>query len=285
MSNSFKKRNNFIERSIMSALCFFKESILSDEYAATRGWLQSLDPRIKAVTFVLFVLLVALSRQITGIAAIYALCLIMARSSGVNLKFFLKRTWIFIPLFSLFIAIPALFSVFTPGEPVFNFNILGLNFIITRPGVSGAVLFVSRVVTSVSLVILLSLTTRHAELLNVLRFFGIPQVFVLTIGMCYRYIYLFAEIVENTFRAIKSRVGFAVQYQKGQGLVSWNIANLWHRSLQMNEQVYSAMLSRGYSGEPKVLHKFKTGLGDWVWLSLAVLICAGVFYINQRVNI
>jgi energy-coupling factor transporter transmembrane protein EcfT len=45
------------------------------------------------------------------------------------------------------------------------------------------------------------------------------------------------------------------------------------------------MLSRGYSGEPKVLHKFHTGLRDWVWLSSVILICASVFYLNYRINI
>ena len=69
----------------------------------------------------------------------------------------------FIPLFSFCIAIPALFNFVTPGDPVWFFYLFGIKFIITRPGLDGAILFVVRVATSVSLVVLLSLTTQtHA---------------------------------------------------------------------------------------------------------------------------
>jgi len=119
--------------------------------------------------------------------------------------------------------------------------------------------FISRIITSVSFVILLSLTTRHTELLRGLRIFRIPLIFVLTLGMCYRYIYLFTEMIENTYRAIKSRVGRVLHYKKGQQIVAWNIAHLWYRSYQLNQDVYTAMLSRGYTGEPRALKKIKPG--------------------------
>jgi cobalt/nickel transport system permease protein len=132
----------------------------------------------------------------------------------------------------LFIAIPAVFS----------------------QGWFSVALFVMRVLVSVSYVVLLSLTTRHTALLKLLRFFKVPRLFVFTIGMTYRYIYLFAEIIENTYLAIKSRTGgFRLHHTKGREVVSWNIATLWQRSVQLSEEVYLAMLARGYTGEPKVM--------------------------------
>jgi energy-coupling factor transporter transmembrane protein EcfT len=112
----------------------------------------------------------------------------------------------------------------------------------------------------------------------VLRTFGVPQVFVMTAGICYRYIYLFIEIIQNTYLAIKSRVGFVSSLKKGQGIVAWNIAVLWQRSYRMNEEVYKAMLSRGYCGEPQVLNEFSAGPKDRFWLAAAMLIFASVFY-------
>ena len=165
-------------------------------------------------------------------------------------RVFLLRIWVFIPLFSFCIAIPALFSFVTPGEPLWSVYVLGIKFIITRPGLDGAILFVVRIATSVSVVVLLSLTTRHVELLKVLRVFGVPQVFILTVSMCYRYLYLFAVMVENIFTAIKSRVGAVSAHHKGQRVVAWNIANMWNRAEQMNEQVYLAMLSGDIQGNP-----------------------------------
>jgi len=243
------KHNNFIERSIVSALYFLKESVFSDEYALKKGFLQSMDPKVKAVVFLFFIIAVLFIKCIFLLFCFYILCLILSCLSKINMGFFLKRTWIFIPLFSLFIAVPALFNIVTPGETIITLKIVWFNLFITRQGLSGAALFVMRVLTSVSFAVLLSITTRHFELLRTLRIFKVPQVFVMTLGMCYRYIFLFVEIVENTYLAIKSRVGAKVHYKKGQHIVAWNIAYLWARSYQLNEDVYKAMLSRGYRGE------------------------------------
>jgi len=246
-------RNNFIEHSILGALSFLKESVFSEEYAAKRGLLQAIDPRLKVPLFIILLITILLIKNIIFLGVLYFFCLLLAMASKINLGYFLKRTWIFIPLFSLFIAIPALFSVFTPGEPLLIFKLAGIKLVITRQGFDGAALFVMRVLTSVSFVILLNLTTRQTVLLRVLRIFGVPQIFVMTLSMCYRYIYLFAEIIEHTYIGIKSRVGNNLHYKKGQHIVAWKMANLWERSEQLNEEVYNAMLSRGYTGEPKAL--------------------------------
>jgi energy-coupling factor transporter transmembrane protein EcfT len=118
--------------------------------------------------------------------------------------------------------------------------------------------------------------------LKVLRMFGVPQIFVMVLGMCYRYVYLFIETIENTYLAIRSRVGGQIHYKKGQHLVAWNIASLWNRSYQLNEAVYGAMLSRGYTGEPVILDRFKSAPRDWVWLAFAVTVSAGLIFIGAR---
>lgn len=276
------KRNNFVERSITGALSFLKESVFADEYAAKNGFLQSLDPRIKVITFLLFIMAILFAKSIVIPLCLYAVSLALAYFSNVNMGFFLKRTWIFIPLFSLFIAIPALFSIFSPGEALFTINVIGVKLIITRQGLLGATLFVTRVIASVSFVVLLSITTKHFALLKVLRIFRIPQVFVMTLGMCYRYIYLFLEVVENTYLAIKSRVGTRLHYKRGQQIVAWNISSLWHRSYYLNEAVYNAMLSRGYTGEPVILDDFKIKIKDWVWLFLAIIFFVTILYVNAK---
>lgn len=275
------KRNNFIERSLTGALSFLKESIFAEEYAARKGFLQGLDPRIKLVTVLFFILAGLFANNISVCGILYLICLTLANFSRINMGFFLKRTWIFIPLFSLFIAIPALFDFFTPGDALFTIHMFGFELSVTRQGLSGASLFVSRVVVSVSFVILLSLTTRHFALLRVLSIFRIPPVFVMTLGMCYRYIYLFLDVMTNTYMAIKSRVGTKIAYDRGQRLVAWNIASLWYRSYYMHEAVYDAMLSRGFAGEFGVLDELKTDKNDWIWLVTTLLCCTGLLWADR----
>jgi len=275
------KNTNFIERSIFKALSFFKESIFAEDYAAGNGFLQSIDPRIKTITFLLFLITVLLIRNILLLLSLYLFCLLLTSFSKIRLRFFLKRTWFFMPIFSVFIAVPALFSTFSPGEKLFDFRLLGIKLIITQPGFSGAILFVVRVITSASFIILLGLVTRHTTLLRVLRIFRIPQVFVITLSMCYRYIYFFVEIVENTYLAIKSRVGGKVYYRKGQNIVALRIATLWQRSYRLNEEIYNAMLSRGYQGEPAVLDEFKNNVKDRLWLFFSIIISMFMVYLGH----
>lgn len=241
--------NNFIQRSIAGALAFLKELIFSEELAMRKGFLQSLDPRIKLATFLSLIVQIVLTRSILILFFLYLFCLLLVLISKINLGYFLKRTWIFIPLFALLIAIPA---------AMFNLN--------------SAIIFVMRVLVCVSFAVLLSITTKHFELLSALRFFKVPQVFVMTMGICYRYIYLFVEMIQQTFLAIKSRVGVLVHYKSGQKIVAWSMAALWQRSVKLNEEVYSAMLSRGYQGEALAWNNFKIKTRDWLWLAGVVII-------------
>ncbi|MEW6101706.1 MAG: cobalt ECF transporter T component CbiQ [Candidatus Omnitrophota bacterium] len=244
-----------------------------------------MDPRFKAITFTVFLLLVLLARSIALIGSLYLFCLILVLLSRINLLFFLKRTWVFIPIFAVFIGMPALFANITPGEPVFALKVFGASLIITRPGVLTFSLFVLRVATSVSFVVLLVLATRHTHLLKVLRVFKVPLIFVTVLSMCYRYIYLFVELIENTYLAIKSRSIGRLHYKKGQKVAVLSIANLWQRSFQLNEEVYSAMLSRGYSGEPLVMDEFKARPSDCLWLLFVLLFCGCIIYLNYIVKV
>ena len=266
------RNSGFIDRSLVSVLSFLKTSLFAEEHVLKGGFLQLLDARIKILTFAFFIIATLLAKSILVVLCLYLLCLFLAVISKINLGFFLKRTWVFIPLFSLFIALPALFSNFTPGEQLLSFKVASLTLVITLPGALTVLLFVLRVATAVSFGVLLSITMRHFALLKVLRIFGIPQAFTMVLGMSYRYIYLFIGIIENTYLAIKSRVGTIRHYKKGQQIVAWNIAFLWARSYQLNEDVYKAMLSRGYSGEPAVWDDFRIRLKDWLWLIFAAAV-------------
>ena len=269
-----RSRNAFIERSITGALSFFRDSLFAEEYAHRRGFLQAREPRIKAAGIMLFIACALLARHSAVVACLYALCLFLAAFSRIPLKFFLKRTWFFIPLFSLVIALPALFNIVTPGDALVSFSLAGRSLSITRQGLFSAGLFVARVTTCVSFAVLLSITTRHTELLKALRMFGVPSLFVLILHMCYRYLFLFMQVIEHTYRALKCRIGGRLHYSKGQRIVAFHLTGFWQRSLQMHQEVYNAMLSRGYRGEPQVLEGLRVTVKDWAWAGVAVALCA-----------
>jgi cobalt/nickel transport system permease protein len=277
---SRKKAGGFLERTIEATVSLLKETVSVEQVAAKNGFLQRRDPRFKCLGAMLFLTAVLMSKSVIELSVIYVAILCIVLVSAIGLFFFLKRTLLFIPIFSFFIVVPAIFSVVTPGEPVASFKLIGWTVAITRQGIDSAAIFCMRVLDSVSIAVLLVLTTRQHVLLKTLRVFRVPQLFVMTIGMTCRYIFLFLEIIQNMFVAIKSRVGFVSSARDGRRVVTSNMAGLWLRSYRMQSLVYDAMLARGFTGEAFVLDDFHARAQDIILFSTALAVLIGTLWLN-----
>jgi cobalt/nickel transport system permease protein len=213
---------------------------------------------------------------VSFLAGMYVSVLLLAYLSRIPCGFFLKRTWVFVPLFSLLLAIPAVFEAVTPGERIAVFSVGPWEAAVTRQGAMSALRLLSRVTVSVSLAVLLVLTTPHTLLLKGMRVCAVPALFVETAMLCHRYLFFFVELVQNVFLGIKSRCGAGLAARTGREVVGSGIAHLWQRSVQLQEQVYQAMRSRGYSGEPRTEGEPPPSRGDWAWAGAMLLLCAVV---------
>lgn len=276
-----KKAFGFVERTLLETVSILKETVSNEEIASRDGFLQRCNPSAKCLSAVALLICALLSKSTIELAIIYAVTIPVALISSVKLSFYLKRTLLFIPLFSLFIILPALFSVVTPGEPLVTFKFFHFTVSITRQGIDSGIIFFLRVLSSVSIATLLILTTRSHVLLKVLRNFGVPKLFVMTIGMTYRYIHLLLEIIQSTYTAIKSRVGFVSSKKEGRRLAASTMAGLWLKSYRIQSQVYDAMISRGYTGEPKVLDRFSIHAIDFILILPSILALSGTIWLNH----
>jgi cobalt/nickel transport system permease protein len=276
-----KKTSGFLEHTLLAIVTLLRETVASDAIATRNGVLQQIDPRFKLLSVALLLTSVMMTRSVFALLILYTFCLALTVLSRISLFVFLKRTLLFIPLFSLFIALPAILSPITPGDPVYTFALFSHAISITRQGIDSATIFCGRVLVSSSFAILLMLTTRHHVLLKVLRLFRIPQVFVMTMTMSYRYIFVLLDIIYSTFTAIKSRVGPVSSTQSGRRIVALNMAGLWLRSYRMHTHVYDAMLSRGYCGEPVVLNEFRIRAGDYLLITFSLLSLIGTLWLNR----
>jgi len=260
-----------------------QEAVFAETYATAPGLLQGLDPRVKLGLLLLFLVVASLIRSLPVLASLYLLTLLLAHLSRIGLAFFVRRVWFFIPLFAGVIALPALLNIITPGEIVLPLlrlprayswgpyhlpEVIG----ISRPGVLGAAIFVCRVAASVSLVVLVTLSTRWDHLLKALRVIRVPQVFVLTLSMTYRYIQLLARMVQDMYWGKKSRTLQRAALRAEQGWIASRITSLFRRSLQLSYQVHAAMRARGFEGEARALQDFQLRPRDYVGIGLSVLL-------------
>jgi cobalt/nickel transport system permease protein len=132
--------------------------------------------------------------------------------------------------------------------------------------------FVTRVVTSVSFGVLLVMTTRWADLLKALRVLRVPEVFIVVLGMTYRYIFLFLRSVESLFMARSSRTVGTTSEQEHRRWVGATAGMMLSKSMKMSNDVYQAMVARGFSGDVRTLTTFSMRDEDWLFAAVGVVL-------------
>jgi cobalt/nickel transport system permease protein len=154
---------------------------------------------------------------------------------------------------------------------------------ITRQGLNAAVIFTMRVATCVSAIVLLFITTPQQVLFKSLRTVGVPKIYVLTLEMAYRYIFLLMDLVRELYAAKKARTirssGMFDEHKWVGGRMGYTLI----RSLDMSEKVHMAMMSRGFSGEVHVMQEFKMRNRDYIAVAAAMTLSVTLMLISENI--
>jgi cobalt/nickel transport system permease protein len=280
-----RRKGSFLAKTLAGASGVLRQAIFSEDIAARPGLLQRLDPRVKLITMIGLLLAVAFVHSLPVLAVCYLGTVGLAMASGLPLGFFIKRVWLFIPIFTGIVVLPATLSVITPGHivlPLWHWH--GHAHGITEQGLHGAGIIITRVATSISLVVLLTLTTSWTRLLAALRALGVPKVFVLIIGMAYRYLFLLLDTVDDMYTARKARTLKTESTESGRHFVAAGAGTLFGRSHQLSEEVHQAMLARGYTGNAKTLDAFHLRAADGRWVVASIAAAALILSIDLLVR-
>lgn len=270
-----RKKGGYLRKTLTGAAGLLRQVMFSEDVAARRGLLQRLDPRVKFCGMIIALVAAALVRHIPTLAVLYVATLGLAAASALPVGFFVKRVWLFVPIFTGVMVLPATLSIVTPGHvvlPLWHWH--GAVEGVTSQGLTSAGLVVSRVAVSISLVVLVTLTTPWARLLAALRAVGVPKIFVLVIGMAYRYIFLLLGVVSDMYEAREARTIGAVKHDRGaRAFVGASAGALIGKAHTLSEEVHQAMTARGYTGDAKTLQRFRL-TGRDIAAGALVLVCA-----------
>ena len=185
-----RKKAGFVDRTIEGSASLLRRAMFAEDVAAGTGLLQRIDARVKVLSLVGLLVVTSLVHHIPVLGAMYVATLPVAVASGLPLGFFVKRVWLFIPIFTGIVVLPATFSFITGGHIVVPFGTwFGHRVGMTSQGLTSAGLIVTRVAVSISLVVLLTLTTSWNRLLAALRALFVPRMFILVLAMAYRYVF------------------------------------------------------------------------------------------------
>jgi cobalt/nickel transport system permease protein len=253
-----------------------ERGLFAEEISSRQGIFQSLDARVKVISVLALLIGVSFSRSLWVIFAIYLLALLLALRSAIPASLFIKRVWLALPFFTGLVILPALFI--TPGPPLVY---LPLGLVITSTGLTTALFLLLRVSTSVSLTLLLILTTPWNAVLSALSVLRVPDVFILILGMTYRYIYLLLHAANDMFLSRQSRVVGRLSSAEERQVLAATSATLLSKSLNMSSEVYLAMQSRGFRGTVITLKPFQMQARDWLWLSFFLLVALLAIFLGR----
>jgi cobalt/nickel transport system permease protein len=226
-----------------------------DPYQEGRSIVHALDPRVKFILAVAFILTVAL----TPVGAwpvyilLFALALAVEVLSELGVRNVLRKASLALPF--MLAALPVIFTI--DGPALLHIPLGPWALTATLPGVERFISIALKSWLSVQMAIVLAATTRFPELMVAMRALKMPRLLVAIFGLMWRYLFVLADEVLRLMRARQARSGVSDQpdLRPGGGVV-WRAritggmaGSLFLRAFERSDRIYTAMLSRGYDGE------------------------------------
>jgi cobalt/nickel transport system permease protein len=247
-----------------------------DRYQAGESLIHRLDPRVKVVVTVLFILSNVLlpDGAWLAFALAWGLILLISELAGLGLGYALKRSFVALP-FAL-AAVSVMFNL--PGQPLFAWQLGPWHLVATDAGVVRFASIVIRTWLSVQMAILLTATTRFPDLMHALQHLRVPQLLVAIISFMYRYLFV---ITDEAMRLMRAREARSAQPASGGGggSIPWKaqvtgnmVGQLFLRSYERSDRVYNAMLARGYTGQFLTINPHVMSASDWTIGAAAMII-------------
>lgn len=251
-----------------------------DRYIDQQSAVHALDPRVKLLLTLGFILAVGLLPPGSWIAlALFTAMLWLAViRANLAIGMIVKRAFVALPF-----ALVAISIVFTkPGAPLFHLPLGFATLTATDAGLEAFITIVLKSWLSVQAALLLTATTHFLDVLHALRALRLPHVLVSILSFTYRYMFVLIDEAQRMMRARECRSA-ELPGQRSGGSIPWRAAvvgrmvgTLFLRSYERSERIYVAMLSRGYNGEVRTVRLPALGGASQGLLIVGLALMAGI---------
>jgi len=258
----------YIDRAIRHVLEAESHALGAEQDASRPGLLQQLDPRVKVVCAMLFIITAAATHSVAGVASLFLIVTALALLSSLSLGSIALRVWLPMLLFTIVIASPSLFT--TPGRSLAALPLVGWT--VTEQGLRTASMLFARVMTASTIAYVLVVSTTWPRLLAALRRLRVPAAIVVLISMTYRYIFLLATTAHDMLLSRRSRLVGRLTPLMQRTTTSAMAGTLMLRSIQLGNDVHLAMRSRGFHGSFDSLDTFRARFRDLAALAIVFAI-------------
>lgn len=266
---------SFIDNGLVHVSKIIKICYLQWESASKDALFQRLDARIKFIFLVSFVITISLKNEIYAQTLIAIFIFFLVLLSRLTPIVFYKKILVFGFMFGFLVALPSAFNIITKGKiilPILKLSrpydiwiyhipqIIG----ITSEGMSGVIMLTLRVINSISVSFLVIYTTPFHAIIKALKLFRIPDAILMIIMLSYSYIFIFSKTIEEIYLAKSARTLIKNNNKEARTWVAGRIAFIFHKTQQRYEDIFKAMLSKGFSGKIKLYGFKKNSMYDYI---------------------
>jgi cobalt/nickel transport system permease protein len=244
-----------------------------DPYRPGSSPIHQLDPRVKLVLTLVFILTNALVP--TGAWPIYillfALILSVELLSDLGIRYVLRRSSLALPF--VLAALPLIFTI--SGPAWFSMPLGPWMIHASLPGLARFVSVALKSWISVQAAIVLAASTSFPDLLVAMRALRVPRLMVSIFSLMWRYLFVLVEEASRLLRARQARSGQSDKPGvKAGGSLVWRArvtggmaGSLFLRAFERSDRIYMAMVARGYDGEARSLPLPQIRISQWVVLT------------------
>ena len=212
-----------------------------ERYSDINSPLHRWEIRVKLISLFILIVSIVIAGEVSQALAGLIVSMLLIQISGLPLRHVLRfMKWPFIFLLPLLVILP----ITTDGETLLSYHFLTLS----RQGLHLGLLFMIRGIAAALLALIMAGTAPFNMNINALKSLGVPGPLTQIFLFAYRYIFLLNEDLQTMRRSLASK-GFEIRSSvRSARIMAMAVAMLLIRSYERSEDVFNAMLSRGYQG-------------------------------------
>ena len=241
-----------------------------DELASKDSPIHRLDGRIKLISSIFIIVIAAFSNNIFIPIILEIFLLIIIKIARLSYIDSFKRIALLLPFGGAII----IFQPFIhPGNVLWSYSWLR----ITDTGLNWAILLITRMLVSLTSIVILSSTSPMQQIVASFRRLKMPKDLAMILSIMVRFLFVFIDELAAIRKSQKSR-NFHIHskltpYKWRIKQVGYSIAMMFVKSYEQGERVYKSMISRGFSDKSD-LYNEKTSLEkpDYIYIATIIVL-------------
>ncbi|MCU0637160.1 MAG: cobalt ECF transporter T component CbiQ [Methanothrix sp.] len=212
-----------------------------ERYSDLNSPLHRWETRVKLISLFVLIISIVIAVEVSQALAGLIVSMLLVLISGLPFHHVLGfMKWPFFFLLPLLVILP----ITTEGEALFSYHFLTLS----SQGLHLGLLFMIRGIAAALLALIMAGTAPFNVNINALKSLGMPGPLTQIFLFAYRYIFLLNEDLQTMRRSLASK-GFEMRSSaRSARIMAMAVAMLLIRSYERSEDVFNAMISRGYQG-------------------------------------